>query len=82
MTEKVKAACAPVVDELGYELANVTYAQEHGIWELTLYIRHKSGEPITHKDCERVSLAVDDLLEELDPTNGESYSLSVSSVGI
>ena len=82
MIDKVKKACAPIVEGLGYELANVTYAQEYGIWELTLFIKTKSGEPITHKDCERVTHAVDDLLEELDPTNGQSYSLSVSSVGI
>lgn len=82
MIEKVKKACAPVTEGLGYELADVTYAQEYGVWELTLYIKAKSGDPITHKDCEKVSLAVDDLLEELDPTCGQSYSLSVSSIGI
>jgi len=82
MTEKVKIACTPIVENLGYELAKVTFEQEHGIWELTLFIKSKSGKPITHKDCERVTHAVDDLLEELDPTNGQSYSFSVSSIGI
>jgi len=81
MTEKVKKACEPAVQQLGYELVNVTFAQECGIWELTLFIKAKSGEPITHKDCERVSVAVDDIIEGLDITQ-EHYHLSVSSVGV
>jgi ribosome maturation factor RimP len=80
MTEKVKNACEPIVKGLGYNLEKVTYEQEFGVWELTLYI---SGDnPITHKDCEVVTHAVDDIIEQLDPTDGQSYSLSVSSIGI
>ena len=82
MVDKVKVACTPIVENLGYDLEKVTYVQEYGAWELTLFIKSKSGESITHKDCEQVTHAVDDLLEELDPTNGQSYSLSVSSIGV
>lgn len=82
VTESVKKACVGVVDGLGLDLVDVTYAQEFGIWELTLFIKNKSGEPITHKVCERVTRAVDDILDDLDPTNGQSYSLSVASLGI
>ena len=82
MIESVKRVCEKPIGELGYELANVTYEKDFGVWELTLYIKNKNGAPITHKDCERVTKAVDDLLEDLDPTKGESYNLSVSSTGI
>ena len=81
MTDKVKNACAPVIGELGYELADVTYAQEYGVWELTLFIKTKSGAPVTHKDCERVSVAVDEIIERLDITQ-DHYHLSVASMGI
>jgi len=80
VVEIVKQPCAEAVEKLGYELVNVTYEKEFGIWELTLFIKGKA--PITHKDCERVSKVVDDILEDLDPTKGESYNLSVASVGI
>ena len=80
MVDKVKIACTPIVDKLGYELAKTTFEQEHGIWELTLFIKSKSGKPITHEDCKRVSLAVDETIERLDITD-EPYHLSVSSLG-
>ena len=76
MLDSVKKAVIEPINALGYDLVNVTFEQN----ELTLYI--KGAKPITHKDCERVSKAVDDIIEELDPTKGQSYSLSVSSVGI
>jgi len=79
--ERAKKACKPIVENIGYDLADVTFAQEHGVWELTLFIKAKSGEPITHKDCERVSLAVDETVERLDLTD-EPYHLSVSSIGV
>ena len=82
ITESVTQCCSGVIDELGYDLTNVTYEREFGTWELTLYIKSKSGAAITHSDCEKVTHAVDDLLEKLDPTNGASYNLSVSSEGI
>ena len=78
--EIVKEACREPIKKLGYELTRVTYEQDFGVWELTLYIKGKN--PITHKDCERVSKAVDDLIEQLDPTHGQSYNLSVASEGI
>ena len=82
VVEIVKQPCAEIVDKLGYDLMNVTYEKEFGVWELTLYIKNKNETPITHKDCEAVTHAVDDLLETLDPTKGENYNLSVASVGI
>ena len=82
VVEIVKQPCAEVIDKIGYDLVDVTYEKEFGIWELTLCIKRKDGTPITHVDCEAVTHAVDDTLETLDPTRGENYNLSVASVGI
>jgi len=81
--EKVYATCKPVVEDLGYELAKVGFEDEHGVLDIVLYIKAKSGEQITHKDCERVSHAVDEIIENLNPTEGDTpYHISVSSLGI
>jgi len=83
MVEKVKKACEPVVEQLGYDLMEVAFETEFGTLDIVLYIKAKSGEPITHKDCERVSKAVDEIIENLNPTEGDTpYSISVSSLGI
>lgn len=83
MMEKVHAVCKPVVESLGYDLVNVAFEHEFGTLDIVLYIKVKSGESITHKDCERVSHAVDEIIENLNPTEGDTpYSISVSSLGI
>jgi len=80
MVDKVKKACTPIAEQLGYDLEKVTFEQEHGVWELTLFIKSKSGKPITHEDCKKISLAVDETIERLDITD-EPYHLSISSMG-
>ncbi len=67
------------VEELGYELVEVQYQNEQGNMVLTLYIDSESG--ITLDDCEKVSSAVDPILDEADPIK-DAYYLSVSSLGI
>ena len=47
---------------------------------LTIFIDSPSG--INIEDCEKVHLAIDDPLDRLDPTNGASYTLNVSSPGL
>jgi len=81
--EKVHGACNKIVESLGYELVKVQFEKEFGTLDIVLYIKAKSGDPITHKDCERVSHAVDEIIEDLNPTEGDTpYSISVSSLGI
>lgn len=46
---------------------------------LTLYIDSENG--VTIDDCEKVSRAIDPILDENDPIE-EAYYLSVSSIGI
>ena len=70
----------PIVEELGYEIVEVEYAKKQNGMNLTIFIDSKNGIKI--EDCERVHSAIDEPLDELDPTNGASYTLNVSSPGL
>ena len=78
----VSDKCKSIIDKHGYELVKVEYKEEFGAWELCLFVKSKTGEAITHKDCNIVTKAINGTLEKLDPTKGQPYNLSVSSVGI
>ena len=84
MASKVKTICeekvVPVIEELGYEVVEVEYAKKSDGMNLTFFIDNEQG--IVIEDCEKVSKAIDDILEELDPTEGVGYILNVSSPGI
>lgn len=79
VTETVAAIVEPTIAELGYELYDVDFHKEYDNWELMLIIDSKDG--ITLDDCERVSRAVEPLLDEADPIE-QAYYLTVSSVGL
>ena len=83
MSKKVEQTVETIVKEpiaaLGYELTDVEFVKEDGEWVLTVFIYSEQG--ISLDDCERVSVAIDPILEELDPIE-QSYFLSVSSVGL
>ena len=80
VSELVEELCSPIVENLGYELVEVKYAKGRNGMELTLFIYSKQG--ITLEDCEKVSTAVDEPVDELNPTNDVAYILNVSSPGI
>lgn len=70
------------INETGYELVDVEYVREHGedsANELIIYIDKDGG--IDLNDCEKVSTAIDPVIDAADPIS-ESYMLSVSSPGI
>ncbi len=77
--QKVEQLLGQTVSELGFELCDVEFAKEYGDWVLTLYIDQPGG--VTIDDCERVSRAVDPILDEADPIE-QAYMLSVSSLGL
>ena len=79
ITEVVDQAVRATVEALGFELDEVEYQKEQGNWVLTLYIDAPEG--VTLDDCERVSHAVDPILDEADPIP-DAYYLSVSSIGL
>ena len=80
IVEKVQEALEPIVTELGYDIVEVEYAKKSDGYNLTVFIDSKNG--ISLDDCEKVHNAIDEPLDDLDPTNGESYTLNVSSPGL
>ncbi len=78
IAELVAELAAPAVKEAGCSLWDVEYVREGGTWYLRIYLDKPGGVDIL--DCERVSRAVEPLLDEADPIEG-SYTLEVSSAG-
>lgn len=65
---------------MGYEIVEVEYAKKYNGMNLTIFLDKEGG--ITLDDCEAFSKKIDPILEELNPTNDESYILNISSPGI
>ena len=84
MASKVVNICeekvCPIIEQLGYDVLEVEYAKKQDGMNLTFYIDKPEG--ICIEDCEKVSNAITDLLDELNVTNDEQYLLNVSSPGL
>ena len=76
ITQQVWELAQPVVESFGLRLWDVEYVREGADWFLRLYI-DKDG-PVDINDCEKVSRAIDPLLDEKDPIP-DSYSFEVCS---
>lgn len=62
------------------KLVDVEYVKKSDGMHLVIYIDKDNG--ITIDDCVAVNDLISDKLDELDPTNNESYRLDVSSYGL
>ena len=69
----------PIVESNGFELVDVEYVKEAGTWYLRAYIDKPGG--ITVDDCEIVSRAFSDILDEKDYIE-DTYIFEVSSPGL
>lgn len=78
-TQKVWDIVLPVAKSLGLELWDVRYLKEGASWFLRIFIDKEEG--ITIEDCEALSRAVDQPLDDADPIK-EAYYLEVSSPGL
>lgn len=78
--EIVFVAMEPIVKELGFELVEVEYLKKQNGMNLTLFIDSPNG--VDMDGLEKVHRTVDAKLDELDPTNGASYILNCSSLGL
>lgn len=67
------------IADVGMELVDVEYVKEGSNWYLRLYIDKPGG--VTIDDCQLVSEAVSDLIDEADPISG-AYIFEVSSPGL
>ena len=76
---KATEIAEPVARELGYTLWDVEYVKEGADWYLRYTIDSDNGIGI--EDCERMSRAIDPVLDEHDFIE-DAYHLEVSSPGL
>ncbi len=77
--ESVWKLAEPIVEKQGLTLWDVRFVKEGALWYLRIFIDRDSG--VTIEDCENVTRALDQPLDELDPIE-QNYILEVSSPGI
>ncbi|MCP1109071.1 ribosome maturation factor RimP [Lachnospiraceae bacterium PF1-21] len=77
--QKTESLLLPIVKEAGFELVDVEYVKEGGTFYLRAYVDKEGG--ITINDCELVSRALSEILDE-DDYIGDAYILEVSSPGL
>lgn len=77
--QKAEALLLPIVEANGFELVDVEYVKEAGTWYLRGYVDKEGG--ITVNDCEVVSRAFSDKLDEEDFIE-DSYIMEISSPGL
>lgn len=79
VTETVRElAGSPWSEKNGCKLWDVEYVREAGQWYLRIYIDKDGGVNIL--DCEAISRALSDILDEADPIES-SYIFEVASAG-
>ena len=79
IAETVYELAEPYADELGLEIWDVKFLKEGSNHILRVFI--DKGEGVTLDDCEAMSRAIDEPLDEADPI-AVSYCLEVCSPGI
>lgn len=77
--QRTEVILLPILQQHGFELWDVEYVKEGGNWYLRAYIDKPGG--INVDDCEVVSRALSDILDEQDFID-EAYILEVSSPGL
>ncbi len=69
-----------IIEGLGYEVVEVSFKPIENIDTLTFYIYKKGGVQLS--DCDLVSKAIDEPLENLNLTEDKPYTLNISSPGL
>lgn len=77
--KRTEEILTPIVEEHQFELVDVEYVKEAGSWYLRAYIDKEGG--ITVDDCEVISRALGEILDEQDFVE-DAYILEVSSPGL
>lgn len=75
----LESLLGPKINEIGYELYDLTFEKKGKNWILVLFVDSEDG--ISLDDCEKVSRFISTVLDEKDPIE-QSYILEVSSPGI
>ena len=79
IVSEVSSLIAPVAESLGYTVWDVEFEKIGAEYHLSITIDSEDGIGI--EDCEKMSRAIDPVLDEADPIS-EEYHLDVSSPGI
>ncbi|HOG01407.1 MAG: Ribosome maturation factor RimP [Firmicutes bacterium ADurb.Bin248] len=79
VAEAVEGIVKGKIEELGFALYEVEFVKEFG--QMNLVVTIDSPEGVKIEDCERVSRAIEPLIDAADPIS-EPYCLVVSSVGL
>ena len=77
--EEIQNALSPIAEEMNIEIVEVEFKQGKDP-ALTVYIDPETGGDLD--TCEKFHRAIDPVLDEVDPTFGEPYTLNVSSPGL
>lgn len=76
--EEVTALLESIAEPMGIEIVEVAFNDKQGA--LTIYIETEAGVDLD--TCEKYHNAINDPLDELDPSYGAPYTLNVSSPGL
>ncbi len=79
IAERVEALVTPHITEMGYRVWDVEYVKEGAEWYLRITLDSDKGIDID--DCEKVSRAINPIIDEADPIE-DFYYLEVSSPGL
>ncbi len=77
--ETVRERVTPILTDMGYELVECRFQKEYGTDTLTLFVYKKGGVELS--DCEKITEAIDPVLDEMDIGDGP-YNFNVSSPGL
>lgn len=75
-----EAKIRPIIEGMGYELVDVEYKKEYDGMSLIFTIDKEEG--VTIDDCEKVNKVIDPIIDELNPTDDQPFTLVVSSPGL
>ena len=78
--DEVEKLITPIVKDLGYFIVDIEYSKKFDGMNLEITIDRDGGVDIN--DCEKVHRAIDEPLDELNPTGDTPYILAVSSPGL
>lgn len=80
-TQEIEQALLPVAQAMEVEIFEIVFKQGKNP-SLTVYLDTEKEGGIDLDTCERFHNAIDPVLDELDPTFGQPYTLNVSSPGL
>ena len=76
--EEIHSVIKNTADDMDIEIVDIVYDSKAN--ELTIFIETESGVDLD--TCEKFHRAIDVVIDELDPSYGDPYTLNVSSPGL